>query len=137
MIRRRTGLALAAAVVVTGRADAQRVHVDKVNVIEAPADFQARAGSEFAMLIAVVGRPEGATAKLREVWRPPAPGARDPASGQTHLDFASEVAVKLGENVRRSFVFDHAWKIVPGRWQVEYWDGVRKMQSRNFEVYTR
>ena len=137
MIRRRTGLALAAAVVVTGGADAQPIRVDKVNVIEAPADFPARAGSEFAMLIAVVGRPEGATVKLREVWRPPAPGARDPANGQTYLDFASEVAVKLGESVRRVFVFDQAWKIVPGRWQVEYWDGVRKMQSRNFDVYTR
>jgi hypothetical protein len=135
MIGRRTGLALTLSVVAAGRADAQPVHVDKVNVVEAPGDFSARPGSEFLMLVSVVGRPDGATVKLREVWRPPAPGARNPASGQTHLDFVSEVAVKLGENLRRSFVFDQAWKIVPGRWQVEYWDGVRKMQSRSFTVY--
>jgi hypothetical protein len=136
MIGRRLGLAFAAAAAAAGRADARAIHVDKVNVLEAPADFPARAGSAFVLLIAIVGRPEGATVKLREVWRPPTPGARDPASGQTHLDFVSEVAVKLGENVRRSFVFDQAWKIVPGRWQVEYWDGVRKMQSRSFHVYS-
>ena len=136
MIGRRNCLVLAAGAVVTGRADAQPVHVEKVTVLEAPADFGARPGSEFVMLIGVAGRPDGATVRLREVWRPPSPGARDPTTGQTHLEFSSELIVKLGDQLRRSFLF-HDWKIVPGRWQVEYWDRVRKMQSRNFTVYAQ
>jgi hypothetical protein len=135
MIGRRAGFALVASAFVAGRAAAQPVHVEKVNVVDAPADVPGRVGAEFTLTLSVTGRPQGTLVTLREVWRPPLPGVRDPASSGAQLEIFGEIRVRLGESVRRSYVFDQPWKIVPGRWQVEYWDGVRKMQSRSFNVY--
>ncbi|HYC63102.1 MAG TPA: hypothetical protein VEC14_00105, partial [Reyranellaceae bacterium] len=95
-------------------------------------DVVAKLGAELALTIRPSGRPIGAQATLREVWRLPSPGARDPADGAVKLEFASRFDVRLGDTLRRQFVFDQPWKIVRGEWLVEYWDGTRKLLNRKF-----
>ena len=133
MQRRRVGLGLAA-LVAAGPASAQMVHVERVDVIEAVPDVPGKVGAELALTVRPSGRPIGALVTLREVWRLPLPGFRDPVSGAVSLEISWQFEARLGDQVRRRYVLDQPWKIVRGEWLVEYWDGVRKLLNRKFIV---
>jgi len=134
MKRRRVGLGFAA-LVACGPAAAQMVHVERVDVLEAGPDVPGKVGAELALTVRPSGRPIGASVTLREVWRLPLPGMRNPVSGAVNLELSSQFDVRLGDIVRRRYVLDQPWKIVRGEWLVEYWDGVRKLTNRKFIVH--
>jgi hypothetical protein len=129
---RRAGFGLVA-LLAAGPAAAQAIYVERVDVIEAVPDVVGKVGSEIALTVRPSGRPIGAQATIREVWRLPLPGIRNP-NGSFSLEIASQFEARLGEPVRRRLVFDQDWKIVRGEWLVEYWDGVRKLLNRKFLV---
>jgi hypothetical protein len=133
MRRRRVGLGFAA-LLAAGPAAAQVVQVERVDVIEAVPDVRGVVGGEIALTVRPSGRPIGAPVMLREVWRLPLPGIRNPETGAVSLEISSQFEVRLGDQVRRRYVFDQPWKILRGEWLIEYWDGVRKLLNRKFLV---
>lgn len=133
MNRRRVGLALAA-LVAAGPAAAQMARVERIDVLEAVPDVSGRVGAELALTVRPSGRPVGASVMLREVWRLPLPGIRNPATGAVSLEISTQFEARLGDPVRRRYVLDQPWKILRGEWLVEYWDGVRKLANRKFIV---
>ena len=134
MILRRTALGLAVAATAVGAARAQVGKVDRIDVVDAVPGVAGQQGAELSLTLRITGKPDGAIVSLREIWRPPSPGLRNPATGAVRLESETEFKAPLNTNVRRAFALDQPWKVVRGEWVVEYWDGVRKMMQRKFVV---
>jgi hypothetical protein len=149
VILRRAALGLASAAVAAGPARAQSAKVERIDVLESgqytgitlpkfvdtSLRVPGKVGTRFGLRIRVVGRPADAHVTLREIWRLPRPGARDPSTGRNYLEVTTDFQARMSEAFVRGYSFDQAWQIVPGEWLIEIWDGVRKMHSHRFTVF--
>lgn len=108
--------------------------VADVRLVDASLRVPGKVGVLFGVRFQVSGAPAGASVGLREVWRLPLPGARNPANGRVFLESTYDFRATIGQIAFRGYGFDHDWEIVPGEWMIEIWDGVRKMAMHRFTV---
>jgi hypothetical protein len=108
--------------------------VAEVKLVDSSLRIPGKVGVLFGVRFQVSGSPAGETATLREVWRLPLPGARNPANGRVFLETSYDFKAIVGQIAFRGYGFDHEWEIVPGEWMIEIWDGVRKMAMHRFTV---
>ena len=109
--------------------------ISGVAFYEATTRVPARLGTGFGIRFVPVGAPEGAAAPIRVVWRLPAPGLRNPKSGNTYRESTSNTDVAIGVPRVRGYSLDEDWEIVTGDWTIELWNGERKLLSRTFTLY--
>ena len=109
--------------------------VSSVVFYETTTRIPARRGMGFGIRYLVVGAPEGTTVPIRVVWRLPAPGLRNPKSGNTYRESTSNIDVAIGTPRLRGYSLDEDWEIVTGDWTIELWSGERRLLSRTFTLY--
>ena len=115
---------------------AGQVHtITSVTFTDATPRIPARLGTRFGIQFRVVGTPADQNVTLREIWRLPAPGLRNPTSGNIYRESVVEFTMPLGATRVRGYGFDHDWEVVPGDWTIEIWDGQRRLLAYTFNVY--
>lgn len=93
-------------------------------------------GTRFGVNYLVVGAPEGAMVELRQVWKLPAPGLRNPGNGNVYRETSRLVQKRIGDrNALNGYSFDAEWERVPGPWTLELWLGERRLLSKTFTVF--
>jgi hypothetical protein len=91
-------------------------------------------GVRMGFLFAVVGEPNGATAKIDVVLHFPEPGLTDPATRRTHMSDRNALEVGLNDLGYQEYQFEDFWEIVPGIWVFEFWHNGRKLGEQRFKV---
>jgi hypothetical protein len=114
----------------------QRCEIAEIQHVTTTTTIPAELGLLFGVRYRVVGAPVGATAQLRRVWTPPAPGLRSPTIAEPIDRIERPFSVPIGEPKLASYRFDDEWELVPGLWRVELWDGERLLLSSEFTVTT-
>jgi hypothetical protein len=94
----------------------------------------AQLGVEFGFRYRIVGTPHSWPVTLNFVTLIPAPGIRNPTTGNTITRGEYSGQAVLGAEAGRYYGFDHEWEIVPGSWTLEIWQGDRKLASQSFTV---
>ncbi len=107
--------------------------VSDVQLVQETATIPARIGVRFGFRYRVVGKGRG-TVTLTKVNRLPAPGLRNPDTGNVTITERTTIEAAIGETRYTGYSFDHDWEFVPGTWTFELWQGDRKLTSRSFDV---
>ncbi len=107
--------------------------VSDVQLVRETATVPARVGLRFGFRYRVVGKGRG-TVTLTKINHLPAPGLRNPDTGNVTMTERSTIQVSIGETRYTGYSFDHDWELVPGTWTFELWLGDRKLTSRSFAV---
>jgi hypothetical protein len=115
-------------------AGAEKV-VEDVVFVQKTTRVPARLKTSFGVRFVVVGAPKGQEVALEERWLLPAPGLRNPQTGNVHRQEANAIKLKIGDKAYRGYGFDEEWELVPGDWTVEIWSGRRKLLSQTFTVF--
>lgn len=116
-----------------GTASGQLQMVTDIRLVEQTETIPARMGVDFGFRYKVYGAP-GATATLRMLTIPPAPGIHNPQTGNTTARGEYTTTVTSGDTKYKGYGFDHSWELVPGLWTFEIWEGDRKLASQSFKV---
>jgi hypothetical protein len=96
----------------------------------------ARLGTRFGVNYVIVGNPDGAILEFRQIWRLPAPGLRNPKTGNVYRESPRTVQKTIGDRgALTGYSFDDDWEMVPGPWTCELWLGERLMLTKTFTVY--
>jgi hypothetical protein len=91
-------------------------------------------GVRMGFLFAVVGEPNGATAKIDMVLHFPEPGLTDPATRRAHLSDRNSLEIGINDLSYQEYQFEDFWEIVPGIWTFEFWHDGRKLGEQRFKV---
>jgi len=107
--------------------------VSNVDLVQTTTVVPAQLGTAFGFRYKITGPPK-ATVTLKNVTRVPAPGMRNPQTGNVTLtDTFYQDRNTVGE-FYRLFRFMELWEIVPGLWTLEIWEGDRALVSQGFLV---
>ena len=114
-----------------------RTHVvDKVEFYARTNRVPARIGTRFGMRYVVVGSPQDQNVGVRVVWKLPAPGLRNPKTGNVYRETNEDVTKTIGyRDSLTGYRFDDDWELVPGDWTLELWAGGRMLATRTYTVY--
>jgi Domain of unknown function (DUF3859) len=99
-----------------------------------PPAMGAAVGVGFGVRFRSFGERAGERAMLRSVWKIPAPGIVDPATGKVFGESIAEFATTIGITHFRGYSFAEPWEVVPGTWTLEIWQGDRKLLEKSFEI---
>lgn len=91
-------------------------------------------GVRFGLRYLLVGTEPGPEKVLRLAIIFPPAGLRDPQTGQVHYQNEQQEVVPAGIPLYWEYQFEHAWEIVEGIWQFEFWDGAKKLGQQRFCV---
>ena len=117
-----------------GTASGETAVVDQVVFYESSRQVPARVGIQFGVRYHIAGAQNGQPATVRTRWLVPAPGMRNPVSGEvTRTDDANE-SVIIGTDRLAGYRFGKPWEIVPGKWTLELWADDRRLASVTFTV---
>lgn len=116
-----------------GTASGRVEQVSNIRHVESTTVIPARVGVEFGFRYRIVGKPE-TKVNLKNVTRIPAPGIRNPDTGNVTMTSIFFQEHKTGEELYRLYRLTDPWEIVPGLWIMELWDGDRKLASQTFQV---
>lgn len=108
--------------------------VTNIRHVRTTTTIPAQIGTDFGFRYRIVGKPQGARVNLKFITLIPAPGIRNPTTGNTTVRGEYSRERTLGEETTRIYGFDYDWEIVPGSWTLEIWQGDRKLASRAFTV---
>ena len=96
----------------------------------------ARIGTRFGISYVVVGSPQGQSVATRVIWRLPAPGLRNPKTGNVYRETTEDTTKAIGSrDSLTGYRFDEEWELVPGDWTLELWVGGRMLATRTYTVY--
>ncbi|HXX04695.1 MAG TPA: DUF3859 domain-containing protein [Xanthobacteraceae bacterium] len=116
-----------------GTASGTIEEVSGVDLVEATTVVPAQLGTAFGFRYKLIGQPK-ATVSLKNVTHIPAPGMRNPQTGNVTLTDVFFQERKIVSEYYRLFRFTEPWEIVPGLWTLEIWDGDRQLVSQGFLV---
>lgn len=106
-----------------------------VRLVEKTTTVDAKIGVGFGFKFNVVGQSPSGRAQLTSIIIYPAPGVKNPTTGETT---PREVIVRSpalnSPEAYAGFSFEHEWEIVTGTWIFEIWDKERKLVSQSFQV---
>jgi hypothetical protein len=96
--------------------------------------MEARKGLNFGFQYRLVGSPEGAKVAIRKVTIFPAPGVRNPKTGEvlTRDDYIEMNTV--GQPLLKAYSIDNDWEAVPGDWVQQIWFGEQKLAEQTFTL---
>jgi hypothetical protein len=96
--------------------------------------MELRRGLNFGFEYRLVGEPAGAKVAIRKVTIFPAPGLRNPQTGEVLArDDYIEVNA-IGEVVMKAYSLDNDWEAVPGEWIQQIWFGEQKLAEVKFTL---
>lgn len=96
--------------------------------------MEARKGLSFGFEYRLIGAPDGAKVAIRKVTIFPAPGLRNPKTGEVSArDEYIENNVIGGLGVK-AFSVDNDWEAVPGVWTQQIWFGEQKLAEQQFTL---
>ncbi len=96
----------------------------------------ARLGTKFGIKYVIQGVPKGDLVMLREVWRFPEEGLKNPGTGKTSREQAQGMVMEVtGHEIFAGWALLYEWELVPGVWTYELWSGDRLILSQSFDVY--
>jgi hypothetical protein len=107
--------------------------IAQINLAESTSASPGRLGVRFGFRYTASGTGSGQVT-LTKLIHLPAPGIRNPQTGNVTMTDRSTIQTTLGANRYAGYSFDDAWEIVPGIWTVELWAGDRKLASQNFNI---
>lgn len=116
-----------------GTASGRVEQVANIRLVQSTTVVPARLGVEFGFRYKIVG-PADAKVSLKNVTRIPAPGIRNPETGNVTVTSVFSQEHKVGEELYRLYRLTDTWEIVPGMWIMELWDGDRKLASQSFQI---
>jgi len=116
-----------------GTASGTIEEVSGIDLVGATTVVPAQLGTAFGFRYKLIGQPK-ATVSLKNVTRVPAPGMRNPQTGNVTLTDVFFQERKIVSEYYRLFRFTEPWEIVPGLWTFEIWDGERQLVSQGFLV---
>jgi len=92
-----------------------------------------RIGTTFGINYTLVGSPKGKVVRLTYVTRFPAGGmVNDKGERLEKSQFDWDDTI--GAPATRTYTLDHAWEIVPGEWNLEFYYEGRKIGEKHFTV---
>jgi hypothetical protein len=106
----------------------------RVELVQKTTRIGARIGTRFGFRYRVIGEPKDGKANITFVTLYPAPGVRNPKTGNVTTRDEHTQTVDLNERGYRGFSFEENWEIVAGTWTLELWDGSRRLASQTFEI---
>ena len=105
--------------------------VTEGKLTESTTTIPARPGISFGYSYRIIGTPANGQVKLKDVNIVPAPGLRNPRTGETI--FREEVdVVKSVRGIHRSDYTLSETSLLPGTWTFQLWIGNRKMAEQTF-----
>jgi hypothetical protein len=107
-----------------------------VRLIDRSTTICPRPGSMFGMRYVVEGAPLGAEVQIRVVVRFPAPGMRNPHTGQTSMLAEHSFSRNIGATRFTNYAIGEDWEAVPGVWAIELWRQNRKLLEQDFTLDT-
>jgi hypothetical protein len=93
----------------------------------------ARLGVRFGIEYMLVGKPAGELAVIDWVTRFPERGLTN-AKGERFQKNELSRTTPIGERTHRTYTFDEAWELVPGKWVLEFYHRGRKLGEKSFTV---
>jgi hypothetical protein len=94
----------------------------------------ARVGAQFGVRFRSTGEPRGGVVTLRSVWKIPAPGIKNPKTGNIYRESSVSFAHLIGTSQVRGYSFDEPWEVVRGTWTLQIWQGEEKLLERDFTI---
>ena len=98
---------------------------------------EAIAGTHFGIRYMVMGRPAGGEALVTLLWKFPAPGVWDSATGAFQRSLAQRTSVAIGERSASIVYLDTPYKLIPGEWSVQVRDELGDAAEMRFFVTGR
>jgi hypothetical protein len=108
--------------------------VSDIVLVERTTTIPAGVGTLFGFRYTIIGELDGAEVKLKFVNHYPAPGLRNPASGNTFMSGEYFMQRNLGTKHWKGYNFENDWELVPGTWTFEIWQGDQKLAEQSFTV---
>ena len=108
--------------------------VTKVRFLRRTPQDSARVGVSFGVRFRTIGHPQNARVGLRSVWKIPAPGIKNPKSGNVYRQSVVNFTTTMGTAHLRGYSFEQPWEVVPGVWTLQIWQGDRKLLERSFTI---
>jgi hypothetical protein len=115
-----------------GTASGQEGVLDQIAFTEKTTRVPARLGTRFGIRFRP---PVGQSISLEQRWHLPAPGLRNPQTGNVYRQTTFPIEAVIGDDGVRAYAFDEEWELVPGDWTLEIWSGQRKLLSQTFTVF--
>lgn len=84
------------------------------------------------MQVHIVGKPAGAKAPIKVIWRYPQPGLKNPATGTTKFSDEYMDSRPLGESPVFYWNLAEEWTLVPGLWTLELSQDGRTLLVQDF-----
>jgi hypothetical protein len=108
--------------------------IGETKLIKRTATIPAKQGVHFGIRSAVVGGPKDGQVDIRIVSKFPAPGLRNPSTGE--ILFRSEYTDqrKIGTTDYNEYYLEGEWEAVPGVWTFEFWYKDRKLAQQVFTL---
>jgi hypothetical protein len=103
-------------------------------LIQKTTTVPATLGTRFGIRFRVIGQPNGAIANFKLLIRFPAPGMKNPTTGETLMRWESIGSKKLGGESYGGYGFDSDWELVTGTWTFEIWQEDHKLAEQSFMV---
>jgi hypothetical protein len=132
-----------------GTAAGRVEEVAEPKLVQSTTSIPARVGTEFGFRYKIVGQSTSGIAAqlnetlaghkdprvmLRNVTLIPAPGIRNPTTGNITMSSVFVQERRVGEELFRLYRMTDPWEVVPGTWTFEIWDGARKLVSQSFQL---
>ena len=139
----------ASAAAAPGTAAGRVEEVAEPKLVQSTTSVPARVGIEFGFRYKIVGQSTSGIAAqlnetiaghkdprvtLRNVTLIPAPGIRNPTTGNVTMSSVFVQERRVGEELFRLYRLTDPWEVVPGTWTFEIWDGERKLVSQSFQL---
>jgi hypothetical protein len=94
----------------------------------------AQTGTTFGFRYTVVGKPDGAMVNLRKIIIFPSPGLQPSSSAKRVLQDEFAVQAQIGQENYELYTLEDSFELVPGTWQIEMWQGSRKLATETFRL---
>jgi len=109
-------------------------HVSEIKLIQQTTTIPARPGITFGYRYKIIGSPANARVTLKDINIVPAPGLRNPKTGNTIYREEIQVVRHLGVMAHSDYTLGSEWTLLPGTWTFQLWIGDRKMAEQNFTL---
>lgn len=101
-------------------------------IVSVTKNISIKVGTVFGVQVHIIGKPAGAKAPIRVIWRYPEPGIKSPTTGTTKFSDEYADSRPIGASPVFYWKLGDEWVLVPGIWTLELWQGDRKLLAQDF-----
>jgi hypothetical protein len=110
----------------------QRLEGGSPKIVSVSKNISIKLGTVFGVQVRIIGKPAGAKAPIRVIWRYPQPGLKSPITGKTKFSDEYTDSRPIGESPVFYWNLAEEWTLVPGTWTLELWQDDRKLLAQDF-----